>query len=84
MKPKSQAIAAATIWVTICLFATLALAQQPDPAFLQSALNSIRAQRDAASDAAAIAEAKLALANTELEKAKTRIKELEPKPEPEK
>lgn len=51
----------------------------PDAAFLQRAVNVLQAQRNAALDAQAIAEANLAGVKEDLAKAQARIKELTPK-----
>ena len=55
------------------------LAQQPDPAFMQRAINALQTQRNNALDAQALSEAKLAGATEDLAKANARIKELEAK-----
>jgi hypothetical protein len=70
--------------IALCLFAAApAFAQQgpPEPAFLQVSIGALQTQRNQAMDAAAIAEARLAVASDDLARAKTRIKELEPKPD---
>lgn len=56
--------------------------QQPDPAFLQRAITVLQAQRNAALDQAAGAEARVAQIADDLAKAQARIKELEPKAAP--
>ena len=56
--------------------------QTPDPAFLQKALTAMQAQRNQASDAQAVLEARLSMANEELAKAKDKIKEMEAKAKP--
>lgn len=58
---------------------TSALAQQPDPIFLQKAIAAVQTQRNLAMDTAAVAEAKVAQLTEELTKAQARIKELEDK-----
>lgn len=65
-----------------CLATTVSFAQQaPDPAFLQRVLPTLQAQRNAALDAQAVAEARAAGLADDLAKANARIKELEAKPE---
>jgi hypothetical protein len=59
--------------------ATPAVAQQPDPVFLQHALASIQAQRNQAMDAAAVSDAKVATLTEDLARANAKLKELEPK-----
>lgn len=56
-----------------------AVAQQPDPIFLQRAIAAVQAQRNLAMDAAAVAEAKVVAITEERDKAQARIKELEGK-----
>lgn len=58
---------------------TSAVAQTPDPVFLQRAIAAVQTQRNLALDAAAVAEAKVATITEELNKAQARIKELEAK-----
>lgn len=72
------ALAAAMLLIT----SAFAQQQQPDPAFLQRALDSVAMQRNNALNAAAIAEAKAGTLEDQLAKAQARIKELEPKLEP--
>lgn len=48
-------------------------AQQPDPAFLQKAINAVQTQRNLAMDSAAVAEAKLVTVTEELTKAQAEI-----------
>lgn len=50
-----------------------------DPAFLQRALAAVQAQRNAALDAAAVAEARAAGLSAELTRTQARVKELETK-----
>jgi len=54
--------------------------QPPDAAFMQRAVSALQAQRNAAQDAAAVAEARAAGLADDLVKARARIKELEPSP----
>lgn len=74
------------ILIASLLVSTSAVAQQqPDPSFMQKAINQLSAQRNQALDALAGAETRLQIANEELTKAQARIKELEEKekkPEP--
>lgn len=66
------------ILVLTTMLVTSAFAQQqPDPTFMQRAITSLQAQRNAALDAQTIAEAKLAGVTEDLAKAQARIKELE-------
>lgn len=58
-----------------------AVAQQPDPAFMQRAITALQTQRNVAMDAAAVAEAKVATITEERDKAQARVKELEAKTE---
>jgi len=53
--------------------ATVALAQQPDAAFLQKAITSLQAQRNAALDAQAGAEARMATFAEEVDKLKAQL-----------
>jgi predicted nucleic acid-binding Zn-ribbon protein len=55
--------------------------QQADPVFMQHAINSLQTQRNAALDAAALAEAKLSSAMDSIAQLQAKIKELEKKPE---
>lgn len=67
--------------VFLILFTSPVWAQQPDPAFLQRAIAALQTQRNAAMDAAAVAEAKVAAVTEERDKAQARVKELEAKSE---
>jgi hypothetical protein len=67
------------ITVTAVLVSFPALAQQPDPAFLQRAVQALQAQRNAALDAEAISEAKALGLTEDLNKANLRIKGFEDK-----
>lgn len=74
-----------TLIVLAVLFTTPTLAQQaqPDPAFMQHAIGSLQAQRNAALDAQVLAEAKVAGLMEDLDKANLKIKGLESKLKPE-
>jgi septal ring factor EnvC (AmiA/AmiB activator) len=61
------------------LLATPALAQQPDPAFMQRAINALQTQRNNALDGQAAMEARLAGLTEDLSKTNAKIKELESK-----
>jgi hypothetical protein len=61
------------------LATTPTLAQQPDPAVMQRALNVLQAQRNQALDAAASAEVRAAGLAEELAKTQAQLKELEAK-----
>lgn len=65
--------------IPFCLFVTPCIAQQADSAFLQRAVSVLQAQRNAALDQAAVAEARASGLQDDLTKAQARIKELEPK-----
>jgi len=66
------------VLASLLFAATPAFAQQqPDPAFMQRALNALQAQRNQALDAAAIADAKAGGLADDLAKAQARIKEME-------
>lgn len=69
----------ALITITAVLVSFPALAQQPDPVFLQHAVQALQAQRNAALDAEAVAEAKIAGLTEDLNKANLRIKGFEDK-----
>lgn len=58
--------------------------QQPDPAFMQRAINALQKQRNIAMDNQAIAEAKVDELGANLAKAQEKIKELEAKSSSEK
>lgn len=58
-------------------FSGCAMAQTPDPAFMQRAITALQTQRNAALDNAAVAEAKANGLQEELSKAQAKIKELE-------
>ena len=60
----------------------VAYAQQPDPTFLQHAVTALQSQRNAALDAQAVAEAKVAGLTDELAKANKQVKELNDKLNP--
>lgn len=66
----------------LLVFSTPVFAQQPDLPFLQRAVGSLQAQRNAALDAQVVAEAKVAGLTEDLAKANARIKELEDKDTP--
>jgi hypothetical protein len=69
----------ATVAVILAIASPAIAQQQPDPAFLQRAVNALQAQRNQALDAAAIAQARAAGLTDDLAKAQERIKELEPR-----
>lgn len=70
------------IAVTAALISSSALAEQPDPAFLQRAVQALQAQRNAALDAQAVAEAKVAGLTEDLNQVKLRLKGFEDKEKP--
>lgn len=72
------------VLLILVLSTSVVYAQTADPIFLQHAIATLQAQRNAAMDAQTIAEAKLAGLTDELTKANARIKELETKPVSEK
>lgn len=59
------------------LLTSPAFAQTPDPAFMNKALASIQQQRNSAMDAAASAEARVALLQDELNRMAAKIKSME-------
>lgn len=66
----------------LLLLAAPALAQQTaDPAFLQKALQALQAQRNAALDGQAAAEARAALLTEEVDKLRKQVEDLKPKAE---
>lgn len=68
------------ILVILLLFSTApAFAQSNDPKFMQQAITVLQTQRNAAMDAATIAQANLATVRDELTTAQNKIKELEDK-----
>lgn len=71
--------AACLIALTAVLVSSSAMAQQPDPAFLQRAVQALQSQRNAALDAQAVAEAKVAGLTEDLARANLRIKGFEDK-----
>lgn len=77
---KKILIGSTLVFVSTASFAQQA--QQPDPAFLQRAINSLQTQRNGALDSAAIAEAKAAGLADDLAKANAKVKELEAKLNP--
>jgi hypothetical protein len=64
------------------LIITPAVAQQPDPAFMQRAIVALQTQRNAALDTAVVSEAKVNGLLDDLSKANAKIKELEDKLKP--
>ena len=80
---------ASTLLIPVVAYAQQpVVAQQPDPTFLQHAVTVLQSQRNAALDAQAVAEAKVAGLTDELAKANKQVKELndklnQPKPDDE-
>lgn len=70
---------ALVIAIALVAIGVPALAQQPDPAFMQKTIAALQAQRNEALDWRAALEAKLALAMDENTKLTARVKELEEK-----
>jgi hypothetical protein len=68
--------------VSLIALPSMALAQQPDPTFLQHAVTALQSQRNAALDAQAVAEAKIAGLTDDLAKANQKVKELNDKLNP--
>jgi len=68
--------------VSTLLIPATAYAQQPDVSFLQHAVGALQSQRNAALDAQAVAEAKIAGLTDELAKANRQVKELNDKLNP--
>lgn len=67
------------VLLILVLSTSSAFAQQPDPAFMQRAIAALQAQRNAALDAQAVSEAKVAGLTEDLNKANLRIKGFEDK-----
>lgn len=67
------------IVVAALAISSASYAEQADPAFLQRAVQALQAQRNAALDAQAVAEAKVAGLTEDLNTAKLRIKGFEDK-----
>ena len=77
-----------TLLIPATAYAQQPFTQQPDPTFLQHAVTALQSQRNAALDAQAVAEAKVAGLMDELAKANKQVKELndklnQPKPDDE-
>ena len=68
--------------VSTLFIPAVAYAQQPDATFLQHAVTALQSQRNAALDAQAVAEAKVAGLMDELAKANKQVKELNDKLNP--
>lgn len=71
------------VLIALMLTTSFAMAQQPqqqpDPAFMQRAIQSLQAQRNAALDAQTVAEARVAGLTEDLNKANLQIKGLQDK-----
>jgi hypothetical protein len=64
------------IFLILLAISSSALAQQPDPVFLQKAIAAVQAQRDAANNNAAIETARAAMLADEVAKLKAEIEEM--------